>query len=216
MARGCPPPTVQRDLGLRADVVPGRNSQRRPPFPVGTKDRECPPRCLVSLKTGPEDTSPSHDPAGGRSAVVQGTSPVLLALYAELPRRGKSVRAPPCWEEQEPNLPPPKPALAEPRVLRTSCKASRKWPGGECHPSAHWAEDVNSHLVTRSGRMQNSMGIPSTLRALHHEVDMLGAGGDLCRAEGPGSSSPKGCGHPVTRMNVTSRVCVCVCGGAGY
>lgn len=107
---------------------------------------------------------------------------------------------------------PPKTSLGRAKGIENQLQ----WPGGECHPSAHWAEDVNSHLVTRSGRMQNSMGVPSTLRALHHEVDMLGAGGDLCRAEGPGSSSPKGCGHPVTRMNVTSRVCVCVCGGAGY
>lgn len=35
------------------------------------------------------------------------------------------------------------------------------------------------------------MGVPSTLGALHHEVDMLGAGGDLCRVRGAWQQQPQ-------------------------
>lgn len=86
--------------------MPGRTSQRRPLLPVGTKDRECPPRCLISLKTGPEDTTPSHDPAGGPSAVAHGTNRMFLALYPELPRReGVSLSEHPSGRGRK--LPPP-------------------------------------------------------------------------------------------------------------
>lgn len=98
--------------------MPGQTSQRRPPLPVGTKDRECPPRCLISLKTGPEDTSPSHDPADGPGAVAHGTNRMVLALYPELPRRGGvSVPGPGTsfWEGQE-TAPSAHPALAEPGI----------------------------------------------------------------------------------------------------
>lgn len=121
-----PIPTVQRDPGLRTDGVSEQSSQRRSQFPGSTKDRECPPRCLVSLRT----LSPSIDPAGGPGAAVQSTSQVLLVLYPGLSRKGQegSIFGPgtPCREEQE-----TQPALAEPGALRTSCKASQQRPGGE-------------------------------------------------------------------------------------
>lgn len=139
---------------------------------------------------------------------------MFLALYPELPRRGGvSLSGLEHPSGRSSKLPPLPSQLWQSRALRTSCKASQQWPGGECHPSAHWAENVNSDLVTHSGRMQSDIGLPSTLRALHREVNMLGTGGDLCRAEGPGGSSPKSYRHPVTRMNVTLRVCVWWGGG---
>lgn len=88
-------------------------------------------------------------------------------------------------------------------ALRTSCTASQQWPGSECRPSAHWAEKVNSDLLTHSGRMQSGTGLPSTFLTV--KWTCWAQEGNLCRAEGPGSSSPKGCRHPVTRMNVTLR-----------
>ena len=46
-------------------------------FQGGTKDRECPPRYLVSLRTYPQ----LRDPAGGPGAAVQSRSQVPLVFY---------------------------------------------------------------------------------------------------------------------------------------
>lgn len=51
MSQSHPSPlySMTRSRG-QTDRVLEQSSQRRSQFPRGTKDRECPPRCLVSLR----------------------------------------------------------------------------------------------------------------------------------------------------------------------
>lgn len=126
-------------------------------FQGGTKDRECPPRYLVSLRKYPQ----LHDPAGGPGAAVQSRSQVLLVFYTG---QGGAVS---LWAWNTLLRGTGKP----PACLGKARAAGIRW---QSRLSARWAENLNSDL-THSGRRQNGLGIPSTLR-----VDMLGAvGGSL-------------------------------------
>ena len=105
-------------------------------FQGGTKDRECPPRYLVSLRKYPQ----LRDPAGGPGAAVQSRSQVPLVFYTG---QGGAVS---LWAWNTLLRGAGKP----PACLGKARAAGIRW---------------QSHSdLTHSRRRRNGLGIPSTLR----------------------------------------------------